>query len=246
MISDPAPPGAVPSPEGSPGTLGWQGIRDVMMDRIRARHYAPGALIPNEADLAAEFGCARATVNRALRELAEAGFLDRRRKAGTRVIAEPRRKATLEIPLIRAAIEGLGAAYSFRLLTREIAPPPPEVRAALRLEDDVPLLHVVTLHLADAVPHMVEDRWVVLATVPAIEAADLTRDNPNEWLVRNAPYSEGTMRCGAALAGAMASHLGCTAREAVLVVERATWLDGAPITLARQHYAPAYGLTLAL
>ena len=150
------------------------------------------------------------------------------------------------LDLIRAAIEDLGAAYSFRLLTREVAPPPPEVRAALRLEDGARLLHVVTLHLADAVPHMVEDRWVVLATVPAIEAADLTRDNPNEWLVRNAPYSEGTMRCRAALAGAMAGHLGCTARDAVLVVERATWLDGAPITLARQHYAPAYGLTLAL
>lgn len=238
---------AQPQAEAAGGPpLGWQGIRDVMMDRIRTRHYAPGALIPNETDLAAEFGCARATVNRALQELAAAGFLERRRKAGTRVVAEPRRKATLEIPLIRAAIEDLGAAYSFRLLTREVAPPPPEVRAALRLEDGARLLHVVTLHLADAVPHMVEDRWVVLATVPAIEAADLTRDNPNEWLVRNAPYSEGTMRCRAALAGAMAGHLGCTARDAVLVVERATWLDGAPITLARQHYAPAYGLTLAL
>ena len=243
MNSDTAQPQAEAA--GGP-PLGWQGIRDVMMDRIRTRHYAPGALIPNETDLAAEFGCARATVNRALQELAAAGFLERRRKAGTRVVAEPRRKATLEIPLIRAAIEDLGAAYSFRLLTREVAPPPPEVRAALRLEEGARLLHVVTLHLPDAVPHMVEDRWVVLATVPAIEAADLTRDNPNEWLVRNAPYSEGTMRCRAALAGAMAGHLGCTARDAVLVVERATWLDGAPITLARQHYAPAYGLTLAL
>lgn len=243
MNSDTAQPQAEAA--GGP-PLGWQGIRDVMMDRIRTRHYAPGALIPNETDLAAEFGCARATVNRALQELAAAGFLERRRKAGTRVVAEPRRKATLEIPLIRAAIEDLGAAYSFRLLTREVAPPPPEVRAALRLEEGARLLHVVTLHLADAVPHMVEDRWVVLATVPAIEAADLTRDNPNEWLVRNAPYSEGTMRCRAALAGAMAGHLGCTARDAVLVVERATWLDGAPITLARQHYAPTYGLTLAL
>ena len=79
-----------------------------------------------------------------------------------------------------------------------------------------------------------------------IEAADLSHDNPNEWLVRNAPYSDGTMRCGAELAGALAGHLGCAARDAVLVVERATWLEGAPITLARQHYAPAYGLTLAL
>ena len=239
MTSDPA------APRADGGAIGWQGIRDVMMERIRARHYAPGALIPNEADLAAEFGCARATVNRALRELAEAGFLDRRRKAGTRVVAEPRRKATLEIPLIRAAIEALGATYSFRLLTREIAPAPPEVRAALRL-DGSPLLHVVTLHLADEVPHMVEDRWVVLATVPAIAEADLTRDNPNEWLVRNAPYSEGTMRCRAELAGTAAGPLGCAPQDAVLLVERVTWLDGAPITLARQHFAPAYGLSLAL
>ena len=244
MISDPVPPQAEAA--GAPGTLGWQGIRDLMMDRIRARHYAPGSLIPNESDLAAEFGCARATVNRALRDLAEAGFLDRRRKAGTRVVAEPRRKATLEIPLIRAAIEDLGATYDFRLLTQAIGPPPPDVRAALRLPDGERLLHVVTLHLADTVPHMLEDRWVVLATVPAIEGADLSHDNPNEWLVRNAPYSDGTMRCGAELAGAVADHLGCAAADAVLVVERATWLEGAPITLARQHYAPAFGLTLAL
>lgn len=243
MNSDPAAPQA--DAAGAPA-LGWQRIRDVMMERIRARHYAPGALIPNEADLAAEFGCARATVNRALQELAGAGFLDRRRKAGTRVVAAPRRKATLEIPLIRAAVEDLGAAYSFRLLTREIAPPPPDVRAALRLANGARLLRAVTLHLADAVPHMVEDRWVVLDTVPAIESADLARDNPNEWLLRNAPYSDGTMRCRAALAGEAAGPLGCAARDAVLVVERATWLDGAPITLARQHYAPAYGLTLAL
>ena len=53
MNSDTAQPQAEAA--GGP-PLGWQGIRDVMMDRIRTRHYAPGALIPNETDLAAEFG----------------------------------------------------------------------------------------------------------------------------------------------------------------------------------------------
>ena len=49
--------GTGPQAEAAGGPpLGWQGIRDVMMDRIRTRHYAPGALIPNETDLAAEFG----------------------------------------------------------------------------------------------------------------------------------------------------------------------------------------------
>ena len=46
-------------------------------------------MIPGEEALAREFGCARATVNRALRDLAEAGVLERRRKAGTRVALQP-------------------------------------------------------------------------------------------------------------------------------------------------------------
>jgi GntR family transcriptional regulator, histidine utilization repressor len=52
----------------------WQAIQAEVLQRIRNRQWPPGELIPNEADLAEEFGCARATVNRALRELAEAGM----------------------------------------------------------------------------------------------------------------------------------------------------------------------------
>ena len=57
------------------------------MRRIHARDYAPGANIPGEVELAGEFGVARATVNRALRELSDEGILERRRNSGTRVAA---------------------------------------------------------------------------------------------------------------------------------------------------------------
>ena len=60
----------------------WQSIRAEALRRIRAGLWPPGARIPDEAELAAEFGCARATVNRALRDLAEAGLLERKRKGG--------------------------------------------------------------------------------------------------------------------------------------------------------------------
>ena len=43
--------------------------------RIYTREWQPGQSIPNEADLAVEFRCARVTVNRALRTLADAGLL---------------------------------------------------------------------------------------------------------------------------------------------------------------------------
>ena len=81
--------------------------RDVMAEverRIYSREWQPGQSIPNEADLAIELGCARVTMNRALRTLAEIGLLDRRRKAGTRVALHPVSKATLSIPLLRNEI----------------------------------------------------------------------------------------------------------------------------------------------
>ena len=83
----------------------WQSVQAEVLRRINAREWKPGDFIPNEAELAIEFGCARATVNRALRALAESGLLDRRRKAGTRVSLNPVRKATLDIPVIRYEIE---------------------------------------------------------------------------------------------------------------------------------------------
>jgi GntR family histidine utilization transcriptional repressor len=95
----------------SPSFRNWQSVQDEVLRRIHAREWKPGDLIPNEADLAQEFGCARTTVNRALRALAENGLLDRRRKAGTRVAAQPVAKATLDIAVIRREVEERGQKY---------------------------------------------------------------------------------------------------------------------------------------
>ncbi|TDX27029.1 GntR family transcriptional regulator [Rhodovulum visakhapatnamense] len=225
----------------------WQSIRDTIMLRIRDRTYPPGELIPNEADIAAEFGCARATVNRALRDLAEEGFLDRRRKAGTRVIEAPQRKATLEIPQIRREVEARGQVYGYRLLARATGPAPEEVRARLKLPEAEATLYLESLHLADGEAHMFEQRWVVLRTVPGIASADLAAVSPNEWLVREAPYTHGGIACHAEPAGqAAAAALGCAPADPVLVMERQTWLHEAPITYVREHFAQSYRLCLGL
>jgi formimidoylglutamate deiminase len=102
-------PRGAPRPAGRavtvPAIRSWQAVQDEVRRRIAERVWRPGAFIPHEADLAREFGCARATVNRALRELAEEGLLDRRRKAGTRVAVNPIRRARFDIPVIRDEIE---------------------------------------------------------------------------------------------------------------------------------------------
>jgi len=54
----------------------WQEVQQRIRQNIKDGTWLPGQLIPGEVTLAGEFGCARATVNRALRELAQTGVID--------------------------------------------------------------------------------------------------------------------------------------------------------------------------
>lgn len=201
---------------------GWQDIEAEVLRRIRTRDWPPGSAIPHEVDLAREFGVARATVNRALQALAEAGWLDRRRKAGTRVAAHPVRKAVLSIPILKAEIEGMGRAYGYRLLRRAVAGK---------------VMEVTALHLADGVPHAHEDRQVNLEVVPEIAEVDLTAESANAWLVANAPFSNGDFAVGAQNAGAaMAAAMGVAEGAALVVVDRTTWDGAVWITRVRITY----------
>lgn len=229
------------------GPSTWQAVQQEVLRRIRTREWPPGTLIPAETELAREFGCARATVNRALRELAESGLLDRRRRAGTRVALAPVRRATLEIPILRQEIEAKGASYGYALLSRSTEAPPPNVRSAMQLDAAARPLHVRALHLASGAPYAYEDRWISLATVPEIATADLERISANEWLVRHAPYSSGDLTLSATEAGAdVAATLGCPQGSAVFVMERATWLNEDSITFVRLTFRPGHVLQTSL
>ena len=218
---------------------GWEAIRDEALRRIKAREWAPGVTIPNEEDLAREFGCARATVNRALRDLAEAGFLERRRKAGTRVTLLPVRKATLEIPVIRREVEARGAVHAHRVLVQRRGAPPPPVAA--RLSHSGEMLYVETLHSADGRPFALESRWLNTAVLPPLP--DLAEVSLNEWLVGNVPYATGDIVFSAEPADSReASALGLPEGTALFITERMTRTPDAPITLVRLAHAPGYRL----
>ncbi|MGI9514680.1 MAG: GntR family transcriptional regulator, partial [Anderseniella sp.] len=203
----------------------------------------PGDLIPGEVELAEEFGCARATVNRALRDLAEDGLLDRKRKAGTRVALNPVRKATVEIPVIRQDVEARGKAYSFDILERKDLSPSVILQQQYRLADTTPLLGLWTLHRADTDPFVYEERWINLAVVPDITKADLETLSANEWLVRNTPLSRGEFTFSACNATAGESRLlQCQQDAALFVVNRTTWVMDDPITAVRLVYAPGFSM----
>lgn len=221
----------------------WQAVRAEVLRRIRSREWAPGQPIPHEADLAQELGCARATVNRALREVAESGLIERRRRAGSRVALHPVRRATLDIPVIRMEIETRGEAYDFSLVSRVEEVPPPAIRARFKSAPEAQLLHVVGLHMADGKPHALEDRWIDAQAVPGAGTTDFSQISPNEWLVLSVPFEGGDIAFSAAVASpAEAEALGCPAGAPLFVTERATWRNEKTLTSVRLLFAPGYRL----
>lgn len=224
--------------------LSWTDVRDAVRARILDRTYAPGDKLPRDEDIAAELGCARATVHRAMQELAQTGLVERKRKGGTQVRANPVTRATFDIPITRLEVEGRGAKYDYQLISQEIAPAPPPILARFGIQRPADMLHVKALHLADNRPYIFEDRWVDTTSNPDILSVDLNTQSANEWLVHNKPYSRVDVRFYAINAeGESAEHLATPAGSALLVIERTTWNGNDPITSVQSVAAPGYQLS---
>lgn len=225
----------------APSRLSWTDVRDTIRARILDRTYAPGDKLPRDEDIAAELGCARVTVHRAMQDLSQGGLVERKRKGGTQVRANPVTRATFEIPITRLEVEARGCIYGYRLISREIAAAPPSICARFGLQRPSPMLQVKALHLADDKPYILEDRWVDTTSNPDVMAVDLDRQSANEWLVRNKPYSRVDVRFHAVNAeGDVARHLATTPGRALLVIERTTWHGANPITTVQSVAAPGY------
>ncbi|WP_265500111.1 GntR family transcriptional regulator [Paracoccus beibuensis] len=221
----------------------WQAIHAEVLRRIRSGDWPPGELIPTEQMLAVELGCARATVNRALRELADSGIIERRRKVGTRVTASSARRTTLRLPTIRNEIETLGARASYALTSCETTLPNLAAMRALHVGADEPLLLVLSRFSADDRPHCCEAIWLNPRVADLPDAEVFALEPPQEWLSRNLPVTQSDVSIIAEAADeACARSLEIEPGTPVLTIERVNTLHGTPVSFARHHYPPQHRL----
>ncbi|WP_209504238.1 MULTISPECIES: GntR family transcriptional regulator [unclassified Ruegeria] len=221
--------------------INFQSVRDEVKRRIESRVWPQGSLLPTETQLAEEFNCARATVNRALRELADQGFIERKRKSGTRVKKEPSKHAKLEFSLARQMVESQNAVYRYALVERTVEACPRWLSSQLDVPAETRVLHVVCMHYADNRPFQLEERWINIETVPDVENADLTQHGPHEWLLNAAPFNDAEVAfCAISADARLAEFMGTTAGASMIQMERTTWKEDKPITFARLTHHPGY------
>jgi GntR family transcriptional regulator len=125
-------------------------VVEILRERIVSGAYAADGRLPSEARLVAEFDVSRATIRSALGVLTAEGLVRRRHGAGTFVSQLTRVSNPLnEVIDYRELIEGHGFEFGFQHIGATIKPATAEVREALRLPPDAPVLEVTKAFTAD-------------------------------------------------------------------------------------------------
>jgi GntR family transcriptional regulator, histidine utilization repressor len=209
-------------------------VKLFLKEALERGQWAPGELMPSEAELVAQFGVSRMTVTRALRELQSEGLVDRLQGVGTFAAHLSRVASTLTIRDLHEEITQRGHAHTAQvhLARRERAGAELAARLGLKAGDTV--FHTLIVHFENQVPLQCEDRYVNPACAPDYLDTDFTRITPTHYLLQVAPLWEAEFSIEAAQPTAQeAALLGIAATEPCLVVVRRTLNRQVPITLAR-------------
>ena len=214
-----------------------QQIISQIEERILSGEWPPGHRIPFEHELTRLYGCSRMTVSKALTQLAKAGLIERRRKAGSFVRQPHSQSAILEIQDMEADVRALGMPYQLQMIECRRRKARRGETAMPELDPGAPVLDLTCLHLAGKRPFCLEKRVISLDAVPDASAEAFGGTAPGTWLIQRVPWTAAEHRILAAGANAQQAHvLKLAEAAACLIIERRTWLAERPVTFVQLTY----------
>ncbi len=217
-----------------PSPAPYARVKQHLKGALADGRYPPGSLMPSEAELVAQFGVSRMTVNRALRDLQAEGLVRRVQGAGTFAADLAPVSSTLTIHDLQREIEARGHRHHAVVHLLRDEPADPRLAPQLGLQPGEPVFHSLIVHHENGVPLQCEDRYVNPHVAPHYLQADFTRITPTHYLfdvtaLWRAQYSIEAARP----TREEAQLLGIAADDPCLVIVRRTFTRDEPITLAR-------------
>jgi GntR family histidine utilization transcriptional repressor len=186
-IRSPFDPGSYSMTKSTPTSApAYQQLKDYILQKIESEEWRAGDMIPSEPKLAAEFGVARMTVNRAMRELVTQRVLMRIRGAGTFVTDTRYQSTLIEILNIAEEIKSRGHQHTSEVLLLERTSAP-EALEALQLPPDGHAFHSRIVHFENKVPIQFEDRHASGVLFPDYINQDFRALTPNDYMTSLAP-----------------------------------------------------------
>jgi GntR family transcriptional regulator len=212
----------------------------MLRDDIVTGQRAHGTLLPTEDELAGLHAVSRITARRALEELANHRFVERRRRTGTRVIYRaPTRPIEANLDQAVESLLAFGRNTGVRVIELKEGPASAAVAAQLGLATGDAVMRAVRIRLIDNEP-----LGEVVSHVPAVLGRGISRNDltttPMLELLRNAgrAIGGGSQTISAALAGPhLSALLGIDVRAPILRVERTVKDDaGTPLLFTVASY----------
>jgi GntR family histidine utilization transcriptional repressor len=218
-------------------TLSYETVKTSIEERIAAGGWQAGVRLPSERELVQEFGCARMTVHRALRELEDEGLIERRQGSGSYVAELHPISNLLQVRDIHDEIAERGHQHTTQVCSVERERASADIAAAMRVRKGSAVFHCRLVHLENGVPIQYEDRHVNPLLAPDLLGRDLTLVTPSAVLFEHAPLTEAEQVIEAVLATPeQARLLDVQPGSALLMVSRRTVSQGQVASIARLYH----------
>ena len=133
----------------------YQRVKSHLKAQLAAGRWRPGQLMPSEAELVAQFGVSRMTVNRALRELQTEGLVERVQGVGTFAAQPHRLSSTLTIRDLHEEIEARGHRHHAEVHVKREERAPRALAEQLGLAPGGRVFHTLIVHFDDGVPSII-------------------------------------------------------------------------------------------
>lgn len=209
-------------------------IKQHLKDGLANGLWPPGAQMPSEADLVAQFGVSRMTVTRALRELQAEGLVQRAQGVGTFAAPLHPVSSTLTIRDLHEEIEARGHRHHAVVHVQRSEPATEPLAAQLGVAPRTMVFRTLIVHHENGLPLQCEDRVVNPACAPGYLATDFTQTTPTRYLFEHTALWRAQYAIESARATAQEARLlGIGVEEPCLVVTRSTFTRDAAITVAR-------------
>lgn len=212
----------------------YEQVKTYVLQNIENGRWPAYFQIPSEHALVREMGISRMTIHRALRELTQAGYLERIQGVGTFVAAPKKQPKLLEIREIDDIIRARGGRHQcdVHFLQGEPIEPKAALLMAMRPGDHVYRSYIV--HRENGVPVMLEDRYVNPALVEDFLETDFSRMTTDTFLARKFALLSHSHVIQAAVSNAEINHfLELETTTACIVINRKSWLGNDIVSAAR-------------
>jgi GntR family transcriptional regulator len=149
-------------------------LKEQIKQNILRGEYKEGDLIPSEREFSNNYELSSTTIRRALNDLVQENFLDRKAGKGTFVRRRKVKRDLRKVLGFTKNMTEMGLTPTTKVLSQKLVTPNAFARERLRLAKTAKVVRLERLRLADDVPMMLETRYIRTDLCPGIEREELS------------------------------------------------------------------------